>query len=106
MTEKEKVKEIKHRFDFQELDDTTVKVSVIGENGSKPFETQLNGVTWGMLEDIMSVQERAKDDMKVVFAFFNEYVEGGGKAIPLKYTLSLFAAIAEYMSQVMDTQKN
>lgn len=93
-------------YRFEELDDTTVNVALIGENGSKPFEITLQNVTWGMLEDILSVQEKSKDDMQVVFSFFNEYIQGGGKSIPLKYTMSLFEAIAEYMNQVMTSAKN
>jgi hypothetical protein len=91
-------------FRFEDIDDTTVKVSVL--NGSSPFEVTLKNVTWGLLEDIMTVQETSKDDPRAIFAFLNEHVEGGGKAIPLKYTMSFFESIAEYMSQVMDTQKN
>jgi hypothetical protein len=103
MTEKEKEAT---RFRFEEIDDETVKVAVLSENGSKPFEVTLQHVTWGMLEDIMSVQEQSKDDMQVVFGFFNEYIAGGGRAIPLKYTMALFEAIAEYMNHVMVAQKN
>ena len=91
-------------FRFEELDDTTVKVSVL--NGSTPFETTLTEVTWGMLEDILAVQETSKDDPRAIFGFMNDHIKGGARSIPLKHTLSLFAAIAEYMSQVMDTQKN
>lgn len=94
--------EITYRFD--EVDDETVAVSVL--NGAEPFNVTLQNVTWGMLEDIMNVQEAAKDDPKAIFKFLNEYIEGGSRSIPLKRTTSLFRAIAEYMNQVMSDQKN
>ena len=92
-------------YRFEDIDDSNVKVSVIGSNGSQPFEAKLLGVTWGMVEDVMSMQEAAKEDMGAIFAFFNKYVEGGGSAVPLKYTLPFFEAIAQYMTEVMGTQK-
>ena len=101
MTEKE-TKDITYRF--EDIDETTVKVSVL--NGAAPFETTLTDVTWGMLEDIMNVQEKSKDDPRAIFAFMNDHIKGGASAVPLKHTMSLFASIAEYMAQVMDTQKN
>ena len=91
-------------FRFEDVDDTTVKVSVL--NGSSPFEVTLTDVTWGLLEDIMTVQETSKDDPRAIFAFMNDHIEGGARGVPLKHTMSLFQSIAEYMSQVMDTQKN
>ena len=93
-------------YRFENVDDVTVKVSVIGTNGSTPFNVTLTGVTWGLLEDIMSVQETSKDDPRAIFSFMNDHIEGGARVIPLNRTTSLFAAIAEYMSQVMGTQKN
>jgi hypothetical protein len=105
MAENEEVKEpITYRF--ENIDDVTVKVSVLGENGSTPFNVTLTGVTWGMLEDIMSVQETSKDDPRAIFSFMNDHIDGGARVIPLNRTTSLFAAIAEYMAQVMSTQKN
>ena len=93
-------------YRFENVDDVTVKVSVIGTNGSTPFNVTLTGVTWGLLEDIMSVQETSKDDPRAIFSFMNDHIEGGARVIPLNRTTSLFAAIAEYMAQVMGTQKN
>ena len=93
-------------FRFEDTDIGVVQVTIISGNGSAPFDVTLKNVTWGMLEDIMAVQEKAKDDMKVVFDFFNDYVEGGGRAVPLMYTMQFFEAISEYMNQVMVTQKN
>jgi hypothetical protein len=107
MTEKE-IEAIKYRF--EELDDgTSVKITMPDAsalNGHAPFEVTLRGVTWGMLEDIMNIQETAKNDPKAIFNFLNEYVEGGAKAIPIKRTMSFFQAISEYMTSVMNTQKN
>ena len=91
-------------FRFEELDNTTVAVSVL--NGSEPFNIELKDVTWGMLEDILAVQDTAQNDPRAIFKFLNDYVEGGTRAIPLNKTMPLFQAIAEYMSQVMNTQKN
>jgi len=91
-------------FRFEEVDDTTVKVSVL--NGESPFDATLTGVTWGMMEDIMTVQETSGDDPRAIFGFMNEHIEGGTGAVPIKHTMSLFQAIAEYMNQVMATQKN
>ena len=93
-------------FRFEEIEDSSVKVSVIGPNGSKPFEAQLNGVTWGMLEDIVTMQDTAKEDMRAIFGFFNKYVDGGGASVPIKYTMPFFESIAAYMNEVMNTQKN
>ena len=97
----EETKETTYRF--EEIDDTTVRASVL--NGSTPFDVTLTNVTWGMLEDIMNVQETSADDPRAIFSFLNEYVEGGAKAIPLKRTMSFFEAISEYMNQVMSDQK-
>ena len=94
------------RFRFKDVDNTTVKVFIPGENGSKPFEATLNNVTWGLIEDITAMQKRSERDMSAIFDFFNEYVEGGTKVVPVKYTLSFFEAIGEYMALVMSTQKN
>jgi len=94
------------KFRFEEIDDSSVKVSVIGPNGAKPFEAQLNNVTWGMLEDIVTMQDEAERDMRAIFGFFNKYVEGGGGAVPIKYTMPFFESIAAYMNEVMNTQKN
>ena len=91
------------KYRFEDIADTTVHVSML--NGSSPFEVTSTNVTWGLLEDIMTVQETSQDDPRAIFTFLKEHVEGGGRAIPLKYTMSFFEAIAEYMSQVMDTQK-
>ena len=82
MAEEKKANEIKYRF--EEVDDETVAVSVL--NGAEPFNVTLQNVTWGMLEDIMSVQDAAKDDPRAIFKFLNEYIEGGARAIPLKRT--------------------
>ena len=104
MAEKE-IEEIKHSF--EELDDTTVKVTVTSNlNGSTPFQVTLVNVTWGMLEEILAVQGTSQDDPGAIFKFLNEYVEGGTKAIPLKRTMAFFQAISEYMQSVMATQKN
>lgn len=102
MPETKKETEITYRF--EDVDDTTVNVSVL--NGAAPFEVTFTNVTWGMLEDIMNVQETSKEDPRAIFGFLNEHVEGGARSVPLKHTLSLFQAIAEYMNQVMSTQKN
>ena len=102
--EVEKAELLKYRF--EDIDDTTVKVFVPSENGSKPFEATLNNVTWGLIEDITAMQKKAERDMSAIFDFFNEYVEGGTRAVPVKYTLSFFEAIGEYMALVMNTQKN
>ena len=84
---------------------TSVLVTHISENGSAPFEVRLTNVTWGMLEDIMNVQEKSADDPRAIFAFLNAHVDGGAGSIPLKYTLAFFEAISEYMNAVMNTQK-
>jgi hypothetical protein len=93
-------------YRFEDIDDETVNVTVIGPNGSAPYEVTLTAVTWGMLEDIMTVQETSKEDPRAIFSFMNDHIEGGARSVPLKHTMSLFGAIAEYMNQVMDTQKN
>lgn len=98
MTEKDKA------FRFEELDHETVNITFL--NGSEPFEVQLNDLNWGLMDDIFRVQEEAESKPEVIGAFFNEHIEGGGKAVPIKFTMPLFQAIAEYMKQVMDTQKN
>ena len=104
MAETKEVQETRYRF--EDVGEESVSVTVTGPNGSAPYEVTLTAVTWGMLEDIMMVQETSKDDPRAIFTFLNEHVEGGAKSVPLKHTMSFFGAIAEYMSQVMDTQKN
>ena len=96
--------EDKKTYRFEELDDTTVRVSFL--NGTAPYDITLTGVTWGMLEDILNVQEASADDPRAIIGFFNNHVQGGGNSIPLKHTMPLFQAIAEYMNQVMSAQKN
>ena len=102
--ETKEAQETKYRF--EDVGEEAVNVSVTFSNGTPPYDVTLTAVTWGMLEDIMTVQETAKDDPRAIFAFLNEHIDGGARAVPLKHTTALFGAIAEYMSQVMDTQKN
>jgi hypothetical protein len=104
MAENEAVEETTYRF--EELDDTTVKVTAPNLNGSVPFSVTLVNVTWGMLEEMLAVQASSQDDPGAIFKFLNEYVEGGTKSIPLKRTMQFFQAISEYMQAVMQTQKN
>jgi hypothetical protein len=94
------------KYRFEELDDTTVNIAVIGENGSKSFEIKLQNVTWGMMKDMTRFQDESENRMEAVFSFFDKYIDGGASAIPLKYTLSLFEGISEYMQSVTSTQKN
>ena len=103
MTE-EITKDITYRF--EDVDDTTVVVTVVGSNGSTPWQATMTGVTWGMMEEIMNIQERSKESITPIFDFLNSHIEGGTAAVPIKHTMSLFQAIAEYMNQVMSTQKN
>lgn len=84
----------------------TVGITVIDSNGSKPFELQLNGVNWGMFDDVMSLQEAVKENPRAIPAFFESYIEGGASAVPIRRTVELFEAISQYMNQVMTTQKN
>jgi hypothetical protein len=107
MSETEKTADISFRF--EELDDTTVSITFVpGDivNGAQPYNLKLIDVNWGMLDDILELQETAKDNPRVIFNFLDDHIEGGARPIPIKYTMSLFAAIAEYMNAVMSTQKN
>lgn len=83
-----------------------VGVTVVSSNGATPYEVTLIGVNWGMMEDITAVQNMAEDGPKAIFDFMHKHILGGTSAVPLKHTTSLFNAIAEYMTQVMNTQKN
>jgi hypothetical protein len=101
MTE-EITKDITYRF--EDVDDTTVVVTVL--DLYTPWQATMTGVTWGMMEEIMNIQERSKESITPIFDFLNNHIEGGTAAVPIKHTMSLFQAIAEYMNQVMSTQKN
>jgi len=95
-------------FRFEELPDDQVHITFArDDNGSSPYEFVLMETTWGMLEDIMAIQESAGDgDPKPIFNFLNTYIEGGTKAIPLRHTFNLFRAISEYLQQALAEQKN
>ena len=95
-------------FRFEELPDEKVRISFVNDgNGSAPYTFTLTETTWGMLEDIMAIQETAgQGDSKPIFAFLNTYIEGGARAIPLRHTFNLFRAISEYLKQALAEQKN
>jgi hypothetical protein len=93
-------------YRFEEIDDMTVNITVIDSNGSGPFALTLNGVNWGMFDDVMGLQEEVKANPRAIPAFFDQYIEGGARAVPIRRTLPLFEAISQYLNQVMTTQKN
>lgn len=97
-------KEEETTYRFEEVDATKVKITVL--NGAEPFEVALTNTTLGMLEDILNVQDTSDEDPRAIFKFLDEYVEGGGRAIPINRMLSLFQAIAKYTEHAMNTQKN
>ncbi len=89
-------------YRFRELENDSVQIT----DNDSGLDITLIEVHWGMLEDMMAFQETVKDNPQEIFKFFGTYIEGGGRAVPIRHTQSLFKAIAEYLKTAMTDQKN
>lgn len=93
--------------------ETKVKIEEL-EDGSAVFEfpeqkftIQLKELTWALFEDVDKIQQaEGNDRMRATLHFFNTYVVGGPRAVPLKHTGTAMDAIGAYMSHVNNAQKN
>ncbi len=98
---------------------TLYRFEKTGEKGLNLRITQPNdllditfiGASWGLLDDLMQTQGEMRDlegfeAIRPVLDFFDKYVDGGKDAVPIDHGFSLFRAIAEYMRQSSEAQKN
>ena len=70
------------------------------------FSITLKELNWGLFEDIDRIQSaEGSDSMRAMVGFFNDHVEGGAKAVPIKHTGTAMNAVRAYMDHVNDSQK-
>lgn len=89
---------------FSENDNDTVTASFPSMNGAKPFEVTLKNMHWGLIEDIERMG--TESNVKAMLQFFEDYVEGGPRAVPFKQTLDVFNAIRGYIEYASKAAKN
>ena len=90
---------------FSEDEVGNITASFPSMNGSKPFVIKLQNMHWGLIEDLDRFGEEAAEN-RLLLDFFNEYVVGGPRAIPIKHTMTVFNAIRAYIEQVSLDAKN
>lgn len=91
---------------FVENDDDTVTASFPSMNGLDPFTVTLKNMNWGLIEDIQRMSSGAGADVKEMLHFFEEYIDGGPRAVPFKHTVTVFNAIRGYVEYSSKAAKN
>ena len=90
---------------FSEDEAGNITASFPSMNGAKPFVVKLQNMNWGLIEDLDRFGEEEAENRQLL-EFFNEYVVGGPRAIPIKHTMTVFNAIRAYIEQVSLDAKN
>lgn len=88
---------------IEELEDG----SAVFEFPAQKFTIQLKELTWALFEDVDKIQQtQGNDRMRAMLDFFNTYVVGGARAVPIKHTGTAMDAIGAYMNHISNAQKN
>lgn len=93
--------ETKVRVD--ERDDGTV----VFEFTDKNFTVTMKSLSWGLIEDLNQIDAAESNGARAqaIVKFFNENVEGGAKAVPLRHTDAAMGTLKAYMDHISAAQK-